>query len=96
MKDISIPTDEQETVITFSRLDKTAEIYTCDTSFIAKMRKLITKDPEHVVVVRQQDGGIWYNVPKTYVKIRPKRRISDEEKKRAAERIKRIQRLNTK
>lgn len=46
LKRSAIPTDEQETVISFSRDGKSADIWTSDMTMITKLDKLCSKSPQ--------------------------------------------------
>ncbi len=89
-----VPTDEQETTINISRNSDTALIYTCDSTMITKLDKLVKKDPVHVSVSEPDEYGKKYTLPKSYVKFHTPRILTDEQieamARRAKERFSRI------
>lgn len=72
---------------------KRAEVSVDDRSSIAKMRKLIAEHPDEVVVKalpEENDGNLLIEVPFKWIKVKPPRHVSDEQRAMASERMKRI------
>lgn len=82
--------EEQETTINVfpSQVSKTAEIYTCIPNMMEMLMKLQTEYPEDVAFVIKDDG-MQATVPRSWIKIQPKRKsvMSDEQKRANAERL---------
>ena len=91
---------EQETQINFNAAEDTAELYTADPVMIRRMNKLVGQNPEQFkseVHSRYQGKvyGMNYTFPKRFVTIRTKdvvRKMSDEQRKESAERLREYQR----
>jgi hypothetical protein len=77
---------EQETVILYNNYDKTCTVSTCDRSLIRKLNDLAAED-NLVRVVEQREGYAEYELPKKYVKVRPPRKMTEEQKQKAGERM---------
>lgn len=86
---MSIPTNEQETVIQISRDGDVATIYTSDSTMMTKMRKIYPCHRQHVnrgEVVAEE-----YRVPKPLIsfrKKRVKRTLTAEQKEAMKENLK--------
>ena len=68
---------EQETVITFGRLDKEAEIYTSDSTMMTKLDRKVKENPDYWKIKEQSfvSGKIVskvYICPKKFVSLRNK------------------------
>ena len=83
------PFDEQETIISFSppQISKTAEVYTCMPNMLNKLRKLSESRPDCVKIKRDLGDALFAEVDRACVKITPKRIVSDEQRRAAAERL---------
>lgn len=77
---------EMETIITYNAEENTANFYTANQSDIRKIQKLIDAG-EDVKVLRQSANFLEAEVPKKWVKVKPPRKMSDEAKKAAGERM---------
>lgn len=73
---------EKETQINWNNEEKTAEVYTYDSRIIRLL------DKYNVDYKREESGLVVANIPKTWVKIRAPREMSDEERQKLAERAK--------
>ena len=84
------PLDEQETTINVfpAVISNKAEIYTCIPHMIQLLRKLCEEYPDEVTII-EHDGYIDATVPRSWIKVQPKRKctLSDEQKKANAERL---------
>lgn len=84
----SVSAAEQETIINYFRDEKGAEVYTCDTLVMAKLDKMCRKFPDVYKLVRENDYGKFYAVPKDRIAFRPpNREVSDEERQKLRERF---------
>lgn len=88
---MAVPTDEQETVVTYSRNDDKAVIYTTDTTVMTKLDKMggvykrVKESKESGVVV-----AVTYEAPKRLISYRSrvmKPKLSEEQKAAAAARM---------
>lgn len=77
-----------ETIINFNAEEQVASCYTTDKSSIRKWEKLINERPDDVKIVRQYEDLLEIEVPKKWIKVRPPRQISDEQRAAASERLK--------
>ncbi len=72
---------ERETVIVFNEGEPAAEIFTYRSSLIRQLDGLAEeRSTEAMRVKANAEGGVTYTVPKTWVKIRPKRILTEEQK----------------
>ena len=85
---MSIPTQEQETVICIGRDDKKARVYTSDTRWMTKMDKVAARQQIHKQ--GRAITAVEYVVPEKYVKVAaPRKRVmSAEQKAKLAEQLK--------
>ena len=93
---VSIPTDEQETTISFSRVGDRVDIWTSDTTMITKLDKLCETAPElyQVNKVGKVNGSVvdkdYVITDKSMISFRSKkttREYSEEEKEKMRERF---------
>lgn len=57
---LTVPMEEQETLISWSRNDAKIKIYTSDNTMLTKLRKLLNNAPENYILVHvenDQDGN---------------------------------------
>ena len=82
--------EEQETTINVfpANVSKLAEIYTCIPHTMETLIRLQADYPEEVTVV-QKDGYVDATVPRSWIKIQPKRKsnMTEEQKRANAERL---------
>ena len=85
----AVPLDEQETTINIypNPISKTAEIYTCMTTMIVKLKKLAENRPNEVKITKEDAYGLFAEVPAKWVKITPSRILSEEEKQALRDRF---------
>ena len=76
------PLDEQETTINVmpTQISNTAYVYTSVPSTLERLWKLYEQYPDQVSIVLDDQYGTEFSVPKDWIKIKPKRQISDEQK----------------
>ncbi len=81
---MSLTNIERETIICFSEAEKTAEVFTYRPSLIRQLDGLTEERPTEAIRVKANaEGGVTYTIPKTWVKIRPKRILTEEQKEKA-------------
>lgn len=73
---------EQETIINFNEEEKTASVYTHNRALRRKLEQLAEQRPEECRLTKTSHDGkaVDYAIPKTWVKITPKRVLTDEQK----------------
>ena len=78
---------ERETIITFNEAEKTAGVYTHNGRLLRQLEQLAKDRPDECQLERVcRDGSAAdYIVPKSWIKIRPKRILSEEERERLSE-----------
>lgn len=85
----SIPLEEQETIICFSpaQVSKVAEIYSCMPNVIKSLRENARKRPDSVTILKDEGDAVFASVDRSCVKFAPKRKLTDEQRRAAAERL---------
>lgn len=92
---LSVPTEEQETLISWSRNDEKVKVYTSDNTVLTKLKKLSEAAPDKyklVSVVNNQDGSAYsvtFEVNKKCVSLRQgkEREYTEEQKQEMLERM---------
>lgn len=80
--------EERETIILYTEADDRAEVYTHNKKMINRLAKLYTERPGEVKKIREADtGAVTYTVPRDWVKVVPKRRVSEEQRVAMADRL---------
>lgn len=82
--------EEQETIITFNAKNKNATIYTRDPTVMREVDSLVIGYPDVFKCVGESDIDKTYEMPKTAVSYRKPRKLSEEQRKQARERIKKV------
>lgn len=84
---------EQETIITFNELEKTASIFTYNQKLKTKLMKLAAERANDVQGLGNTEGAISCTVPKGWIKISPPqtRSLTAEESAAFSERMKKAQ-----
>ena len=99
-----VSTDEQETVIAFSRNDDTASVETTDSTVLTKLKRYATTNPDEWVLTNVTIGqnesdpmkitSICFECPKKLVSLRSKstspRELTEEERAEIAERMRNV------
>lgn len=99
-----VSTDEQETVIVFSRNGDTASVETTDSTVLTKLKKCAVTSPDEWVLTNVTTSpnesdptkvtSVCFECPKKLISFRSKsvapRELTDEEKAEIAERMKQI------
>ena len=89
IRKVSTPLDEQETIINIapaSVVDK-VNVYTSSKTMLTHMWKLYNKYPDQVDLLSDDKYGSEFAVPRDWIVVRPKRKLSEEQKKAMAERL---------
>lgn len=81
---------EQETIINFNAEDKMATVNTRDPAVIRKVDVLVVEYPDTFRCVAETDINKTYEMPKSAITYRKPRRLSEEQRKAAKERMKKI------
>lgn len=81
--------DLRETAVNYIVGEKIASFYTAEKSYIENIKKWSKEYPKDVIIRHvNNDGSILCQLPKSWVKIRPPRKMSEEQKNLASERFK--------
>ena len=78
---------ERETIINYNEADKTASIYTHNAALRRRLDQLLKTRPDEIAVERTGDDYTEYVVPKKWIKVSPPKKVSEETKERARQRI---------
>ena len=78
---------EQETIINFNAQDQIATLYTRDPAVMRKVDALVIEYPDTFKCIGETDIDKTYSMPKSFVTYRKPRRISEEQREAARERI---------
>lgn len=76
---MALTNHERETIIIFNEADDMATVDTCNRGWINKLDKLVASNPK-IVEGRTDEHSKRYLLPKSWVKVRAPREISDEER----------------
>ena len=74
---------EQETIINFNAEEPNATVYTRDKAVMRKLDALVTEFPDIFQCIGETDIDKTYSLPKSRVKYRRPRRISEEKREQA-------------
>lgn len=87
---MSLSRYEQETIINYNEEEKEARIYTHNKAMRCRLEKLAQLRPEECRIERTSEDGkaADFVVPKAWIKIRPKRILSTEEREARCEKLK--------
>lgn len=78
---------EQETIINFNAGEQTATIYTRDRTVMRKLDRLVAEFPDTYKLTGQTDIDKTYSMPKSHVNYRKPRKLSDEQREQARQRM---------
>ena len=81
---------EQETIISFNAGEQTATVYTRDPAVMRKVDALVIEYPDTYKCIGETDIDKTYEMPKSFVSYRKPRRLSDEQREAARERMKHV------
>lgn len=85
---------EQEVIIIYNADEEEANLYTTQPRLIEKIKTLIKDRGEEIEVVKEDEQSISVNIPKDWIKIKPKKVLTEEEKKKAKERFEKVKKAN--
>ena len=85
--DMRLSREEQETIINFNAGEKTATLYTRDPAVMRKLDQLVISFPEVYKCIGETDIDKTYEMPKSAVTYRKLRRLSEEQREVARERL---------
>lgn len=82
----NVSLDEQETVINMfpGQVQNYANIYSCIPATMNRLRKLAASDPDCVRIEKEDDIGIFAQVPSSWISIRKPKKMSLTAEQRAA------------
>ena len=92
------PSDNVENGIEFLKDSKTATVQFCQGRYKSRIKKLAAERPEDCeILAENKDGTLLAHIPVEWVKIIPPRQLSEEEKQKRAEAMRRnvFQKRNT-
>ena len=81
---------EQETVVNYNAGEQTATLYTRDKAVMRKLDTLVADFPGTYKLTGQDEVSKTYSFPKSYVSYRKPRKLDEEQRKQAQERMKKI------
>lgn len=70
---------ERETIITFNDAEKKASYYTCNKARMEQLKELAKEYPDAVKITRDEDWCMEADMPKKWVKIKPPRKLTEEQ-----------------
>lgn len=77
---------EKETVINFNNAEQNASCYTLNTHKRQMLLNLAEEYPDDVKIISKKDDMVEVTFPKKWVKIRPPRKLTEEQRVNAVER----------
>ena len=86
---MTISRQEQETIINYNAAEQTATIYTRDKTVMRRLDVLVIEYPDRYRLIGETDIDKTYEMPESYVSYRKPRRLSDEQREAARERLSR-------
>ena len=89
MEKVNVSLIEQETDIVIDPMTKRATVYSCIPTTIKKLYKMVEEHKE-VKVELDNNYGLMISVPQKWVKVSPPRKMSEEQRAAAAERLREI------
>ena len=81
---------EQETIINYNAAEQTATVYTRDKTVMRRLDALVIEYPDYYRLIGETDIDKTYEMPKSFVGYRKPRRLSDEQRNAARERMKKL------
>lgn len=79
---------EQETIINFNAGEQTATLYTRDPAVMRKVDALVIEFPDTFKCIGETDIDKTYEMPKSAISYRKPRRLSEEQREAARNRMK--------
>jgi len=81
---------EQETIINYNAGGQTATVYTRDKVVMRKLDTLVANYPDTYKLTKQDEISKTYSFPKSYIGYCKPRKLTEEQRKKAQERMKKI------
>ena len=85
---MTISRQEQETIVNYNAAEQTATVYTRDKTVMRRLDALVMDFPDHYRLIDETDIDKTYEMPKSFVSYRKPRRLSEEQREAARERVK--------
>ena len=85
---MTISRQEQETIINYNAAEQTATVYTRDKTVMRRLDALVIDFPDYYRLIGESDIDKTYEMPKSFVRYRKPRRLSDEQREAARMRLK--------
>lgn len=93
---IKLTTLERETIYTYNEAEQSAQCFTYNKKLINQLTQLSEQRPEECLLLSDNGcGGLTYSIPKKWVKIRPSRIMSEEQRRELSERMKNNQKTKS-
>ena len=92
----TVPRDEQETTIVIDHKEKRVLLYSCHPATVEKMRKWASEYADTVQLRSYDQYGINLTVPVSWVKLKPPRQYTEEQKQAMRDRLKNAPEIGTK
>lgn len=77
---------ERETIINFNNAEKTASYYTLNYGKRQMLLELAKEYPDDVKIIAQREDMVEATLPKSWIKVRPPRKMTEEERQKLVER----------
>ena len=81
---------EQETIINFNAGEEMATVYTRDPAVMRRLDALVIEFPEVYKCIKATECDKTYEMPKSFVSYRKPRRLTDEQREQARERMNKL------
>lgn len=81
---------EQESILNYNAGEQTATLYTRDKAVMRRLDTLVADFPDTYKITKQDEVSKTYSFPKSYVSYRKPRRLSEEQREKARERMQNI------
>ena len=78
---------ERETIFLYNEAEQNASIDTCSPVLIRRLDQFVAKSTA-ITVVREDEYGKCYHLPKSWIKVQMPRQISDELRQKLSEKMK--------
>lgn len=78
---------ERETIINYNEEEATASVYTHNRALINKLKGLVK---EYNLEVEQLESAYEFTVPKKWIKVKPPRKVSAENREKMSQRAKKM------
>ena len=88
---VSTPLDEQETIINIrpNQVEERVNVYTSMYTTLVQLWKLYEENPDEMTVVNDDKYGTEFSIPRRWIKIKPPRKVTEEQKTKMLENFKR-------